>query len=109
MADITRATVADAGCWIDGHWGQYGVARMVELAQGHGYSDSEVTDLAARKQAAMGPSDAPGLSDDEEEHLSDAADEVENWLNENVAPEGYSFGWYDGEFFLQSTAWWEEN
>jgi hypothetical protein len=29
-------------------------------------------------------------------------DDAENWMNDNVAPEGFSFGWEDGEFFLLS-------
>jgi hypothetical protein len=108
MTDVIKATPADAGCWIDGHWGQYGVSRMVDIATDYGYSDTEVIDLASRKMASMGPSTAPGLTDDDEESLSDAADSAESWLNDNVAPEGFSFGWFDGEFFLQSAAWWED-
>ncbi len=38
----------------------------------------------------------------------DAADEAEVWLNATVAPEGYSFGWSDGEFFLWSDQDWED-
>lgn len=33
---------------------------------------------------------------------------AEEWLNEHVAKDGYSFGWHDGDFVYQSTAWWEE-
>jgi hypothetical protein len=108
----TKASPTDAGCWIDGHWGQYSVARMVDIAMAHGYRDEEVTGLAARMLAHMGPNmgrtDIADLTDDEHESLSWAADEVEQWLNDNVAPEGYSFGWHDGEFFLQPEQWWEE-
>jgi len=107
---ITKATAQDAGCWIDGHWGQYGVARMVELAAGLGYGElpgmAEVIDIAARHLASMGPSTSEPVTDDEHERLSDASDEVEDWLNANVAPEGYSFGWHDGEFYLWSEATW---
>lgn len=103
---VTRADARDAGCWIDGHWGQYAVARMVEIAATHGYSDEEVISLASRKLAHMGPNmgrtDIAELSETEEEILSDAADEVESWMNANVAPEGYYFGWEDGEFFLRA-------
>lgn len=99
--DNPKASPADAGCWIDGHWGQYGVARMVEIAAAHGYGDSEVIDLAARHLGATKwLSDAPELTDDEHEALSWAADEVERWMNDNVAPEGLYFHWEDGEFFL---------
>lgn len=96
-----KAHSADAGCWIDGHWGQYGIARMVEMARGHGYSDAEVCDLASRHIRTMGGSDAPELTTDEHEALGFAADAVEAWLNQFVAPDGYGFEWDDGEFFLR--------
>ena len=48
------------------------------------------------------------LTDDEYAWLSDAGDEVETWLNDNVAPEDHLFGWFDGEFFLQSIDWWND-
>jgi hypothetical protein len=105
----TLLTSADAGCLIDGHWGQYGVARMVTLAADLGYENHADIALAERKLAAMMPSDAPALSEDDEESLSNAADDVEQWLNENAAPSGYLFGWHDGEFFLQSVDWWNED
>lgn len=105
---VTKAQPTDAGCWIDGHWGQFGVARLVQIAEENGYTDAGLIDLASRHLAAMGPSTAPDLTDDEHEILSDGADEVEAWLNEHIAPEGYSFGWQDGEFFLQSAEWWQE-
>ena len=108
---ITRATPEDAGCYVDGHWGQYAVAHMINRAEEFGYGTAEhfgatLADPSARQQledqqalihladrhlASMGPSDAPGLSDDEHEVLMQASDDVENWLNKHVAPEGYSF------------------
>ncbi len=150
MADeIERASEDSAGCWIDGHWGQYGAARMVEIASQHGWIDPAV-DLAMQHLATMGPGrrfdvtcdrvlfgtdrlvDEEGrdtgyyaatsgvlgdadtrvyryeLTDEEHDALVWAADEAEAWINEHVAPEGYSFGWHDGEWFLSSTEWWEE-
>ena len=108
MSRIIKLTPADAGCYVDGHWGQYAVAHMVNRAEEFGYDEQEVIDLADRHIAAIGPSDAPGITDDEHEVLSDAADEVESWLNEHVAPEGYSFGWFEGEFYLWSQETWDE-
>lgn len=108
-------TADDTGCYIDGHWGQYGIARLVDIARGYGYGDdnlpgtAEVIAIASKKLEAMTyPSRDITLTDDEEERLSDASDEVEDWLNHNVAPDGYSFGWHDGEFFFASAQWWEE-
>jgi len=108
LEEIQRATPTVAGCWVDGHWGQYAIAHMVEKAQDWGYADAEVIDIATRHLATIGPSEAPQITDDEHQALSDASDEVEAWLNEHVAPEGFSFGWWEGEFFLNSDAQWAE-
>lgn len=105
---IVKATPEDAGCYVDGHWGQFAVAHMIQRAEEFGYENSVVTDLAARHLASIGPSDEPGITDDEHEILSDASDDAENWLNENVAPEGHSFGWFEGEFYLWPIATWDE-
>lgn len=114
MSEITKYDASGAGCIIDGHWGQYGVARMVEIASEHGYGQSEnkgreydIFCLSDRKLAELRSSSYPyPLTDEEEEKLSDAADSVELWMNENIAPEGYQFGWEDGEFFFCQDTWW---
>lgn len=54
MAGIVKATAADAGCYVDGHWGQYAAAHMVSRAQEFGYDDAEVISLADRKLAKHG-------------------------------------------------------
>lgn len=109
----SRAVPKDAGCYVDGHWGQYAVAHMVSRAEEFGYDNPEVIALADRHmdECTHGGITHEGiqpLTDDEHEILIDASDEVENWLNEHIAPEGYFFGWHDGEFFLQSQEWWDE-
>lgn len=106
--EVTRLTPEDAGCYVDGHWGQYGVAHMINRAEEFGYAEPEVTALADKHMASMGPSGGEDLTFDEHEALSDASEEAENWLNENVAPEGYSFGWSEGEFNLWSNKEWED-
>ncbi len=43
---------AELGCWIDGHWGQYGPDRLVSIAVMHGWDVSPDDDelvLMARK------------------------------------------------------------
>ena len=107
---VVKASPADAGCWIDGHWGQYGTARQIVIAGDYGYPNAEVVALAQKKLATIGPNvnNNPELTDDEEEELYWRSDEVDDWLNENVAPKGFSFGWHDGEFFLGSDEWWDE-
>jgi hypothetical protein len=108
--EVVKATPDEAGCWIDGHWGQYGPARLVQLAIAYGWDDEEASELATKHLASMGPSDDEGLTDDEYEALvghGGAADDAEDFLNESVAPDGYLFGWHDGEFFLWSNEDWE--
>ena len=39
---------------------------------------------------------------------SEMVDLYEQWMNEYIAPEGFSFGWHDGEFFLWSDQTWNE-
>jgi hypothetical protein len=81
---------------------------MIDKASDWGYSDAEVIDIATRHLACIGPSDSPPITDDEWEVMHESADAVEQWMNENIAPEGYAFGWYDGEFYLWSASDWEE-
>ena len=123
-----RVTAADAGCWIDGHWGQYGGDRLIEIASGYGWEPDDeeaktLLDFSLFRLSHIGPS----MGKDQEEYLSllrrilalgiddDALeenewqafesqswliDEIEIWMNENIAPEGYHFMWEDGEFML---------
>lgn len=101
--EIIRADESDAGCWVDGHWGQYALAHFIYIAAHRGYRDTktpDVVDIARRHLACIWPSDAEPISDDEWEILHDAADEVEEWMTRNVAPAGYYFTWRDGECFL---------
>lgn len=115
---------ADTGCWIDGHWGQYGPDRLISIAVTQGWELEG--DDAALAQIAFTRLDEIGPRGDEAERLVQAfadehdvldcdvftflvelADEAETWLNDQC-PEGFAFGWYDGEFFLQPNEWREE-
>lgn len=100
-------SVIETGCYVDGHWGHYAGAHMIMRATEFGYSDDDVIALAQKKLATMFPTNGPELADDEHEVLSDMVDEAESWLNDNAAPEGYSFGWWEGEFYLWSTEDWD--
>lgn len=127
---------SDAGCYVDGHWGQYAVAHMIERATEFGYRDAQLEDYATRHLASMGPGStthddslelggccdvcgtwatdpakycsAPGITDDEHEAMSEGADDVVTWLNTYAVPEGHSWGWEDGEFFLWPDETWED-
>lgn len=115
-----KASPSGAGCWIDGHWGQYGPARLCQIALELGWNDDIATempfqiqsrstaDLVEQKLASMSPSEIDEPTDSEEEEIIWASDVAEAWLNNNIAPEGFSFGWFDGEFFLWADAQWED-
>ena len=98
----------DVGCYVDGHWGQYGIARVIIIAKDYGWDDDDAIKIAEKHLASMGPSTNPSLDDDEWELLSDATQAAEDWLNDNVSDNNHSWGWNDGEFFYQSTEWWVE-
>lgn len=34
------------GCWVDGHWGIYGITRLVEIAQDFGFAISDLDESA---------------------------------------------------------------
>lgn len=101
-------TTIKAGCLFDGSAGQYGVAYMVSLAAVHGYDDFAVIAAARRHLASLDPL-ADEVSKSEIELLTGSADAVQEWLNDNAAPVGYSFGWYDGEFLLCADEWWKQD
>lgn len=104
---IQKATANDVGCHVSGWHGQYGGAAMVLTARSFGYNDAELIAIAEQHYDSMASRDHEPITDDEHQQLSDALDEVEQWLNDNVAQDGYAFGWHDGEFFYQSATWWE--
>lgn len=99
---IIKAQENQAGCWIDGHWGHYGLARLIEIANNHGY-EKDASMAADYLYNGFEP------EDDRFEWIHEASEEAESWMNENIAPEGYCFGWYDGEFFLWSIEMWNED
>lgn len=87
-----QLTAADAGCWIDGHWGWRGSHRLIQLAHEFGWPRGEAEDAIR----------------EDDEFVHEIADEAEEWMNNNVAPANHSFGWFDGEWFLWSHETWED-
>lgn len=103
------------GCWIDGHWGHYGSVRLVEIAQDYGFEISDLDDVALATYRDWSKEDFLDEQTGEYHSSSDwilmqggLADEAEDWLNDNVARPGFSFGWNDGEFFYMDYHWWSE-
>lgn len=102
------------GCWIDGHWGHYGVSRLVEIAQDLGMEISGLDESALwayKNSEEQFQDEITGEYHSSSEWMlmqGGLADEAEDWLNENIAKPGFSFGWNDGEFFLMDYQWWSE-
>lgn len=97
MCRTTRSTRPKPGVYVEGHWGQYGPARVVEIAIDYGFTDDDLF-LASEKMATMGPSSLPPLSADAEDRLSELCDRAEVWLNEFVSDDNHHWMWEDGEF-----------
>lgn len=112
---IKRVEPSNAGCWIGGGWGWKGSTRLIDIAHGHGFPlDADDRAIIAAYDSG---SDEPVTLASGEVIDADSiggcvidqgslADTAEQWLNDHIAPEGYSFGWHDGEFFLWSAADW---
>jgi hypothetical protein len=80
-----NGTIEEPGCYVDGHWGQYGLERFIDIADG----------ILGTELAAQLPSrDADEYLD----HAVDIADEAEQLLNDKT--EGGAWIWHDGEVFL---------
>ena len=105
---------ATPGCYIEGHWGQYGMDRLADVAEQFEMEVSDHDD--PRHWRFHAESDDPDdiiyehpplqgsrpLTQEAcwERHVW-AGDELERWLNELT--EGGYWSWEDGEFFLQQT------
>ena len=112
----------DPGCWVAGHWGQYGPDHLADQAETLGWKPETCLDdpRELRRIADLigtwgYPQDYTDMRSEGvgiiagfwEAHV-EAADAIEAWLNDHT-DEGYSWGWQDGEFFLWATEEWEEN
>lgn len=123
-----------AGCWISSQNGRFASAVLVEIAltwpgflKGKTALDTRRNRREARELVKAFHADHDGVltmkiyprhgepldyeitTDVFEAVIGQGclADDAEDFLN-TIAPEGYSFGWHDGEFFMQTTEWWEE-
>ena len=105
---------AARGCWLEGHRGWTASGALVEIAESHGmpldaddraivtaYLDSAASVTLSTGEALDSDGIASAVIDQGE-----LADKAEAWLNENVAPDGWAFGWIDGEFYLWPMTTW---
>lgn len=129
-----KITPAHAGVWVSDQNGRFASAVLVEIAlnfpgflKGKTALDTKRNRREARELAKAFHADHEGvlsmkiyprfgppldyeITSDVFEAVAGqggVADDAEDYLN-SIAPEGYSFGWHDGDFFMQSGEWWDE-
>lgn len=109
---MTEKMQPATGCWIDGHWGQWGITRLIEIAKEYGFVTQEDDELALFNYRQ---GDDGFIYDGQLRSASDwilsqggLGDAAEEWLNKNIADEGFAFGWHESEFFYMDESWWEE-
>lgn len=95
----------ETGCIFDGHRGQYIYGDIISLAVSHGM---QLSALDAQEMSIAARDSVLGAGVTATEAVIDIANEAEEWLNEHVAEDGHSFGWFDGEYFYQPDGWWSE-
>lgn len=86
----------DTGCVFDGHHGQYIYSMIVELAINEGWPEESYDKTWWDGLTDKGAS----------EEMIEAAEEAEEWLNENIAEDGHHYGWNDGEYFYWTDEHW---
>lgn len=104
-------THADCGCYVDGHWGNYALSRMLEITDGilgsgfYAQAERAWRETPVPVWTGYRYVDGPTPEPDEEwddytfDGLAEIAAEAETALN-NATPEGLLWHWHDGEFFL---------
>lgn len=123
---IVNGHEAECGCYVEGHWGQYGPDHLAEQAEGFGWEPKQVEingrfydddprtwrAIAESHDRACDDKDCPFWNPDYPgatawEYHIEAADDIETWLNSVTSSEnedgdqpGYVWHWRDGEFFL---------
>lgn len=97
---------SEAGTWISSQWGRYAPFRLVQMAHWHGFKFSR-EDCAAFDRVKAELEGGPAAPEADWGALDALADSAEEWVNENVAPAGFRFGWDEGEFVLMTIDWWE--
>lgn len=91
----------EPGCYINGHAGQYGPARLVEMADellGTDFAYDFPRGDHGHLAGAYGPRGPWDIGNPHTEACVEVADKAEAALND--ATEGGSWFWQDGEFFL---------
>jgi len=93
---LTNGIQCQTGCVLDGHWGNYGLSRMLEITD-----DILGTAFHAEAAQAWRESEGPNFGEWDGftfEFLNEIADDAESALND-ATPGGFFWHWHDGEFF----------
>jgi hypothetical protein len=112
---------AEPGCYIAGHWGQYGPDRMAEICDWfqidlddddnpvywRAAAEAETAEDAAIVRNAVGIGSHLASPEECWERHYEAADKIEQLLNDKTT--GGFWTWQDGEFFLADDADREED
>ncbi len=117
---IVNGHPAECGCYVEGHWGQYGPDHLADQAEGFGWSpDKPTDDPRILRHFADQLMDAGLDVILLWEWHSESGDDIETWLNDHTEPgfggmvlaepgpglveappKNYVWHWHDGEFFL---------
>jgi len=91
----------EPGCYVDGHWGQYGPDQMRNVAHFLGWEPTEyIDDPRNCRRLANLAADRDGRMPEwlYWEYYHGAVERIEQWLNDNTT--GGFWTWRDGELFL---------
>lgn len=104
-----------AGCYIAGHWGQYGPDHLADRAAEFGWEPAKWSDDPRairdvidtieswgypRQPADFTTSEAVAIIGFLWDAHTEAADDIETWLNDHTPDWGIYWMWSDGEFYL---------
>jgi len=89
------------GCHIDGHWGQYAVDRLADIAEVFGWQPASTDDDPRALRQFAETADECNKSHSFWEQYTCAADDILDWLNDRA--EGCVVMWEDGELFIDET------
>jgi hypothetical protein len=122
---VERFTVEFAeskrGCWLESSRGWRAASVLVAIAQELGmvlspddrkvievYADGDWPSMMERLTLPSG--EVISMSDVGEyvTGQGELCEQAEAWLNKHIAPEGWSFGWHNGEFMLWSESDWAD-
>lgn len=99
------------GCLANGIFGiDYQAITVLEIARGHGFTHDKVPEefVDVYEDLLYSSRSIDGM----ESAILDQGgllDYAVDWLNDHVAPDGYAYGFHDGDFFFQSDEWWDQD